>query len=337
MASVLGLYIYPIKSCGGVALDRAIITSQGLGVWQKDRGCAVALDRQWCICDDRGFVQDIRVQPKLATLKVELVEEGSFAVRLSEATHSEGVEPLVLPVAEDWYTGSEHPDVVVSDRYKSLWFGKPLVGMKCAGPTAARWITSFIHKHNSAAKEDQFRIVRFMPDGARGKSIPQRLMRESFRGKSDIAKRAHPNDTAAFADCAPYHLVSSSSLDDLSQRTTESSGIEMPVSFTRFRPNIIVQGMMPYEEDNCWTLKIGASQFRQLGPTGRCVIPTTDPKTGTRDENEQPRATLMDYRPLPYGDGPHGGPTFGIWLAPDDVGVEIAVASEVRPIRSSQL
>ena len=56
--------------------------------------------------------------------------------------------------------------------------------------------------------------------------------------------------------------------------------------------------------------------FRNLGVSGRCVIPTTDPTTGTRDDDEQPREVMLGYRPLPYGGGPHGGPTLGIWAAP---------------------
>ena len=61
----------------------------------------------------------------------------------------------------------------------------------------------------------------------------------------------------------------------------------------------------------------GGCTLRGLGVTGRCVIPTTDQATGIRDHaTEEPRATLLQYRPLPYGDGPHGGPVLGIWAAP---------------------
>jgi len=332
MASVEALYIYPVKSCGGVALDRAVVTAQGLGLWQKDSGLAVPLDRQWCICDEDGFVQDIRVQPKLATVTVELHPE-SFHLRLSEEA---GGTSLILPLAEDWYRGTEHPEVMVSDRHKSLWFGRPLKG-RCAGAEAAAWITSFIHTHNKVARSDKFRIVRFISGTACAEGVPQRLLTEAFKGKSDIAKRAEAKDTAAFADCAPYHLLSSGSLEDLSRRTAGDNSIESPVSVARFRPNIVVSGMAPYEEDDCWVLKIAGCQFRQLGPTGRCVIPTTDPKTGIRNQEEKPRATLMEYRPLPYGDGVHGGPTFGIWLAPDDLGAEITVTSDVLKHQQSQL
>ena len=86
----------------------------------------------------------------------------------------------------------------------------------------------------------------------------------------------------------------------------------------RFRPNILIGGAIkPYDEDDWAQFTFGKSAgFRQLGLTGRCVIPTTSPVTGVRDDDEEPRNTMLDYRLLPYGTGVHGGPTLGIWVAP---------------------
>ena len=140
---------------------------------------------------------------------------------------------------------------------------------------------------------------------------------EMFKGKSDIAKRAMPNDQAAFADCSPFHLISTESMLDLNRRLPANASCENPVSIFRFRPNIEVEcAKQAYDEDKWMTFNIGKASFRQLGPTGRCVIPTTSPMKGKRYDDEEPRATLMKYRPLPYGDGPHGGPILGIWMAP---------------------
>ena len=84
----------------------------------------------------------------------------------------------------------------------------------------------------------------------------------------------------------------------------------------RFRPNVIVSGARAAGVEDGWSrLTIGGTLFAQLGPTGRCSIPTTDPATGIRARDEEPRATLLRYRPTPYGRGVHGGPTFGIWLS----------------------
>jgi hypothetical protein len=54
-----------------------------------------------------------------------------------------------------------------------------------------------------------------------------------------------------------------------------------------------------------------------------------------RHEDENPRELLKSYREMPYGDGPHGGPVFGIWLACDaEAGTEIVVG---QPLLESPL
>ena len=112
-------------------------------------------------------------------------------------------------------------------------------------------------------------------------------------------KRAAPGDTAGFADCAPYHLISEGSLADLTARLPAGGAVERPVSVKRFRPNVVVGGVAAYQEDLASTVHVGAgggvggvggsgrlATFRNLGLSGRCVIPTTDPTTGERDRDE---------------------------------------------------
>jgi len=317
-AEVAGLFVYPLKSCRGVALERARVTPQGLA---PAEGPLEAVDRQWCVCGEGGLVQDQRVQPKLATLHVALDVPSRYLTLSVEGRPELG--ELRLPLAESAYTSGRR--VLVSDRHRNRWFGRALSGY-CAGDDAAEWITRFIHLHNRVSRDERFRIVRFA-SGEQG-----RRLSEAFGGKSPIAQRARQGDTAAFADCAPLHLLSEESLADLGGRLPPGSRVERPVSLRRFRPNIVLRGFdSPYAEDGLWHFAVGPASFRQLGPTGRCVIPTTDPETGDRDEDEQPRATLLSYRPLPYGDGPHGGPTLGIWAAPDECG-EVAVGDIVRAL-----
>jgi len=322
-ATVAGLFVYPMKSCRGVSLACARVAPQGLALAE---GPLVPVDRQWCVCGDDGLVQDQRIQPKLALLHVAITAPGAAGAAGRLVLSVEGspeLGELALPVEESAYTDGER--VMVSDRYKNLWFGRALSGY-CAGQEAADWITRFIRLHSKMKTDERFRIVRFA-SGEQGRHLS-----ESFRGKSPIAQRARPGDTAGFADCAPVHLLSEESLADLSGRLPADSRVEQPVSFRRFRPNILLRGAAaPYAEDGLWEFAVGAATFRQLGPTGRCVIPTTNPETGVRDEEEQPRATLLEYRPLPYGAGPHGGPTLGIWAAPDACG-EVAVGDAVRPL-----
>lgn len=161
----------------------------------------------------------------------------------------------------------------------------------------------------------EFRVVRFC-GATPGES--ERYMVESFQGKSEIARRARQEDRTGFADCCPLHVLSLESLADLRRRLPQHA--TGTADSKRFRPNIIVSGCRaPYVEDGWHRVRLGGAVLRQLDSTGRCEIPTTSPSTGKRSEDSEPRTTLLSYRPIPHGAGPHGGPTFGVWMATDGI------------------
>jgi uncharacterized protein YcbX len=96
-------------------------------------------------------------------------------------------------------------------------------------------------------------------------------------------------DTVAFADGYPFLLTSEASLGDLNLRLGPGA-----VPMSRFRPNLVVCGCGPYEEDAWKRLRIGRVTFRVAGPCSRCVITATDQETGAR--GAEPLRTLAGYR-----------------------------------------
>lgn len=92
----------------------------------------------------------------------------------------------------------------------------------------------------------------------------------------------------AFNDAFPYLIISQASLDDLNARLT------MPVPMDRFRPNLVIAGGAAYQEDGWGGIRIGDASFRLVKPCARCVIPTTDQRTGER--GKEPLRTLATYR-----------------------------------------
>ena len=62
----------------------------------------------------------------------------------------------------------------------------------------------------------------------------------------------------------------------------------------RFRPNLVISGCGPYEEDTWRRITIGGIEFRSAGPCTRCVITLTDQRTGEREK--EPLRTLATYR-----------------------------------------
>ncbi len=141
-------------------------------------------------------------------------------------------------------------------------------GDRCAAlapdPRADAWLSEFL--------EQPCRLVR---------------MPATTRRAVDPAYAA-PGDQVGFADGFPLLLISQASLDDLNGRLAE------PVPMVRFRPNLVVEGTAPYEEDGWRRLRIGGCTFRVAKPCSRCVIPTIDPATAMR--SPEPLRTLMSYR-----------------------------------------
>ena len=75
----------------------------------------------------------------------------------------------------------------------------------------------------------------------------------------------------------PVHLVSQASLDNLNAR------LGIPVSMDRFRPNLIVSGTDPHEDDGWKRIQIGETVL-QVGRAcdHRCGVPNVDQETGER-------------------------------------------------------
>jgi hypothetical protein len=121
---------------------------------------------------------------------------------------------------------------------------------------------------------------------------------------------AHNNERVSYADSAPVHLISEASLEDLNTRLKE------PVTIDRFRPNIIVRGCGPYEEDTWKEIRINDAHFAVSDSCKRCVFTTLDPITLHRDPEQEPLSTLSGYRA-----NENGGIAFGIHLIPLKEGV----------------
>ena len=112
-----------------------------------------------------------------------------------------------------------------------------------------------------------------------------------------------------FCDLAPLHLISKSSLEDL------NSTLEQPVTATRFRPNLFIEGAESYAEDQWKTIQIGDCVFDLAMKTMRCNLLTIDPETAKRNPNQEPLRTLSKIRKI------GNEVSFGIYLIPRKLGL----------------
>lgn len=113
----------------------------------------------------------------------------------------------------------------------------------------------------------------------------KRLVNESYA--------VHPDDHTGFADGYPILLTSEEGLQDLNTR------LESPVPMNRFRPNLVVKGCLPFEEDTWNRIRIGDVELAVVKPCARCEVTTID--KDTLEQSKEPLKTLGKYRKQALG------------------------------------
>lgn len=89
--------------------------------------------------------------------------------------------------------------------------------------------------------------------------------------------RLGEEERVSFADGYPYLITNTASLSDFSQR------IGRQIAMLRFRPNIVIEGALPWAEDGWKRLVIGGQSFRLPKPCARCQVVTINPENGEKD------------------------------------------------------
>ncbi len=136
----------------------------------------------------------------------------------------------------------------------------------------AQVLDADIHGWFSDAVQRPLRLV-YMPDTTRRTVDPHHAPKGQYVG---------------FADAYPFLLIGQASLDELNRRMAQ------PLPMNHFRPNFVVTGGAPFEEDGWRDIAIGTVKFRCIKLCVRCILPTTDQETGER--GAEPLKTLASFR-----------------------------------------
>jgi uncharacterized protein YcbX len=113
-----------------------------------------------------------------------------------------------------------------------------------------------------------------------------------FYGEQSKRLVKNSEKPVSFSDGYPLLLISQASLDDLNQRCPAD------IVMSRFRPNLVIEGCLPYAEDNWQKFKIGDVEFEVVNACTRCVFITIDPITGEKHPEREPLNTLKTYRKI---------------------------------------
>ncbi|MEV8440437.1 MOSC N-terminal beta barrel domain-containing protein [Actinosynnema sp. NPDC051121] len=204
-----------------------------------------------------------------------------LVIDLAGTFRSQRRDPLlatVQPAVDDDHlalsapgAGTVHvPIDTAAPRRPITLFGSPYTGID-QGEDVATWLTAVLGKPS--------RLVLAPPEHHR------------------VTDGLTPG-TSGYADSCPVHLLSLTSLRELNARITANGGQPLPSS--RFRPNIVVDGWEPHEEDHVLRLTVGGAELAYAKPATRCVVTTVDQLSGNR-LGPEPLRTLATYRRTPGG------------------------------------
>ena len=128
------------------------------------------------------------------------------------------------------------------------------------------------------------------------------------------------DEVKTYTDSSPIHVLNLATLKYLNTKLTSK------VSYRNFRPNIIIDGYEPFQENFWREISINGVHFRLQEPTSRCIFTTIDPKTTTKDTAIEPLKTIAELN-----ENKGGKPTFGINLVPVKTGI-ISIGDKVNII-----
>jgi uncharacterized protein YcbX len=256
-------------------------------------------DRRWMLVDPDGMFFTQREVPQMATVTVDVLNGGL-------GVSAEGYGSLEIPFEPD---RGERESVTVWD--------STFVAETYLGPMN-EWFSEVLSK--------KCKLVR-MPDNG------TRHVNERFD---------QGEDTMSFADGYPLLLIGEGSLAEVNERLhdiyhDEEYGEKLPLPMNRFRPNLVVQGSDPFEEDGWSKIRVGEAIFRVPKPCARCVMTTVDQVRGEFDGKE-PLKTIASFRmakvafPNTFevlGQGPTAV-LFGENLIPDNPGASIKLGDEIE-------
>ncbi len=221
----------------------------------------LAGDRRWMVVDPSGTLVSARELRSLFTVTADTVQTETgldVPLRLS----APGLDPI----------GVAEPDSPLVDL---RMFGNTLQG-RPADPAAHVWL-------HAATGRDDLRLV-WCDDPTR------RVFDRDW---------ARPGDHAAYPDSCPVTLASLSSLRQLNDwiaagalERGEVPGEPLPIE--RFRANVVIDGDLPFAEDDWSEIRIGEVLLRKPKRVDRCVMTTISPDD--LSSGKEPIRTLAKHR-----------------------------------------
>jgi uncharacterized protein YcbX len=296
---VTALALYPVKSLAGVALDSCPVDARGL------RG-----DRRWGIVDASGTKVTAREVKALLGLRAEPADAASPHPVPADSVPADSVPADVSATTSIRIVDREGDVLEVRQPLRAEPIPVSHTGQSTAlpaGPVADEWLSERLGVSVRLVWQDE---------------TARRPVKRELGGR--------PGDTNSLSDAAPILLTTDASLDRLNGWLGE--GGSDPIGHDRFRPNVVVDGKVPFAEDGWDEVRIGTVTLRRTMVCDRCVMTTID--RSTLESAKEPIRTLARHRRW------DGATWFGIRLTPvipvdHDAAIAVGDRVLVAPVRAS--
>jgi len=274
-ATVSQIFIYPVKSLKAVSIENVRIDAKGL---VGDRRYMLVAPRQPPMIGTFGpndathqFMTQRQV-PLLATIRaIVSAKDGSLTLSSPLVQESVTIQPMKERVSGKKLRARIWDDITeVTD----------------LGHQAGKFLSRVVSQDKDAPPlADKMRLVVMNKD--------DRFTDERYTPRSALSwTGAAPK--VSLTDGFPVLIVSEASLDELNKRLGEKG--KKPIPMSRFRPNIVVKGTKPFEEDTWRVISIDRLIFHIVKGCPRCKQSCTDQETGR--VFEEPLETLSEFRAL---------------------------------------
>ena len=262
-------------------IQRAGAGSQFTGTGSADRRDRDLQLRRGFLPERRKLVTVLVRDPNTGDARCSIFPDVELAERFIRATikvsgrqaflayWTLGEEPNLPEISLPWF-GSPEDHPIEPKRSVTIW--RDQVKADDLGEEIAEWL--------SAHLGCKARLVRI------GNQYRWMVQKEKVPA---VHQQALGIPEVSFTDAYPFLIISEASLADLNRR------LEKPIPMNRFRPNIVIGGVLnSYAEDQWQSIEIGSLRFRHGPPCVRCVVTTTDQITLER--GKEPLKTLATYR-----------------------------------------
>ena len=318
---VKSLWIYPVKSCRGVELNRGTVIGTGMEYDRQfcfaqlaskfpvahDASLEEKADHKWKFITQRSIAAMAMIEteiwlpdpssPTHSKTYAEVQNGGVLVIRFPKLDTEVGiVRSLISSFVSLFATRKDYVRIpfdpteeqIKSNGYTTdhmeIWKDFPKSLMIASTERDEPWIKdlrSFLGITNHLAL---FRVS-------------QEDVREVYRcapRKDEVGYQS----TVGFQDAYPLHILNLASVHDVASKMKQDAP---RLGAMNFRPNIVITGGEAYAEDLWKRIRIGEHQYYVACRTVRCLLPNVNPATGVRHGSE-PNKTLKTHRRIDEGD-----------------------------------